>query len=102
MGDSAFASVNTAVALFERLALYFMGIWKSTTRRYRITFFRDWYKARRENESWKTLVITVDTDFGPPLTIIDVEWQDAKLKTFVSTRGNTLRGEIQYATNSYL
>lgn len=85
LGDSAFASVQTAVALFKRLGLFFIGMVKSCTRKYPFQFTQEYEYPHRGAH----IALTANTD---DVDVRAVAWGDRKVKSFVSTCGTSLPG----------
>jgi hypothetical protein len=86
VGDSAFASVRTAVAL-HKIGLYFIGLVKSCTRMYPFKHTQEHpYPARGSH-----IALTARHDDG--VNLRTVAWRDGStVKSFVSTCGTTVAG----------
>jgi hypothetical protein len=67
IGDSAFASVKTLIALHKELSLFFMGIVKTASTKFPKQFMQKWYSdgcnmiPARQPGSWITLRVSYNT-----------------------------------------
>lgn len=111
-GDSAFASVLTAVWCFF-YGLFFMGIVKTATTKFPKKYLVDWFEENENMdprvEGWRGshLCLHADarlSDFVPANMLSPVHaqsvdvyalcWADRKYKNVISTRGTTLQGTL--------
>ena len=85
LGGSAFASVQTATALFKLLGLFFIGIVKSCTRWFPFKWTQEYnYRHRGDH-----VALTATHD---GVDVRAVGWGDKKVKSFIATCGTTLQG----------
>jgi len=85
LGNSAFASVQTAVHLFKRLGLFFIGLVKSCTRLYPFKFTQEYQYPHRGAH----VALTAQHE---GVNVRAVAWGDKKVKSFISTCGTTAPG----------
>lgn len=85
VADSAFASVQTAVELRKRMGIHFIGLVKTATRAFPMSYLNEQPQLPRgEFVALKAQVDGVD--------LKAVSWHDRKRKHIISTCGTTLRG----------
>lgn len=86
LGDSAFASVQTAVQLVKQLGLFFIGVVKSCTRMYPLEYTQQHdFQHRGDHVALTAKCEGVD--------VRAVGWGDKKVKSFVATCDTTVAGE---------
>lgn len=85
VGDSAFASVQTAIELLRR-GIFFEGLVKTAHRQYPKLFFQGWEFQERGD----TVTLTAQVD---GCKLIAHAWSDRTVKMLISTCGTTLEGE---------
>lgn len=102
VGDSAFASVNCAVALRNELQLNFQGIVKTARREFPLAYLMNWFnegnqaQPRRERGSHIVLQSNFqDMNNGHDVPVYALGWHEKKLKTIISTRGTSV--EVDHA-----
>ena len=88
IGDSAFASLATCVALLSA-GLFFMGIVKTASKSYPKAFFNAWEKTGPARGSTFYLVTTVTVN-NVVRKIKAVGWKCKMVKTFISSVANCL------------
>jgi hypothetical protein len=92
VGDSAFASVETLLAL-RRHDLHFMGCVKTAHTGFCKGFLQEWAASTpRPDRGSHLCCVSPYVENGRNQQMLAVGWLDKKLKTFVSSRGTTLEG----------
>ena len=93
IGDSAFASLRTCVALLE-YGLFFIGIVKTASKMFPKGWFSQWEKSKPARGSHMYLKTAVE--IGNVLhAIMAVGWKCKMVKTFISSVGNCLPASDQ-------
>jgi hypothetical protein len=85
LGDSAFASVQTAVTMFNTLGLFFIGCVKSCTKQYPFKYTQEFDYAQRGDH----VALTAEVD---GVDLLAVGWGDKNVKSFIATCGTTVAG----------
>ena len=93
IGDSAFASFSTCVALLS-MGLFFIGIVKTATSKFPKAFFNAWESTKpvRGSHMFLTTVAVINTVAH---TIMAVGWKCKMVKCFISSVGNCLNAVPQ-------
>lgn len=92
LGDSAFASVKTAIVMRE-VGLHFIGVVKTAHKLFPSKFMKAFFDSKTNlRGSHVTLKTTVSSEILTPTEIFAVGWKDKQMKSLVCTRGLTLPG----------
>ena len=100
IGDSAFASVSTLMALKLELGLNFMGCVKSAHTQYPMPYIKAWHAQRVADAERRGGWITLTSEYtalgfaaGPLYPMWAVGWHDTMVKAFISNVGTTLAAD---------
>jgi len=96
--DASFASVNSLVAAYVELKVFFNGMIKSCHKEYPLEYFYDWHEELQKgsNNRGKFLLLQSEYSIGKPMHAVG--WYDRTLKTIITNVGTSLAGRPSIRT----